>query len=71
MMNRRDFLGLSSAATAGLLLSSRPMAAAAVTAPGSGGQPRIPRWRGFNLPVLAADQHGVALRESDFEWMAA
>jgi endoglucanase len=71
MMNRRDFLGLSSAATAGLLLSSRPMAAAAATAPGSGGQPRIPRWRGFNLPVLAADQHGVALRESDFEWMAA
>lgn len=69
MMNRRDFIG-SSAAAAGLLLSPRTTAAAAATAPRSNGQPRIPRWRGFNLPVLAADQHGVALRESDFEWMA-
>jgi endoglucanase len=70
MMNRRDFIGSSATAAAGLLLSSRTMTAAAAAAPGSSGQPRISRWRGFNLPVLAGGQHGVALRESDFEWMA-
>ena len=65
MMNRRDFIGSSATAAAGLLLSSRAMAAAAAT-PESSGQPRIPRRRGFNLPVLAPNQRGVVLRESDF-----
>ena len=45
------------------------MAAAAAT-PELSGQPRIPRRRGFNLPVLAPNQRGVVLSESDFEWMA-
>jgi endoglucanase len=69
-MNQRDFIGSSGAAAAGLLLSSRTTAAAVAAASGSRGQPHIPRWRGFNLPVLGGAQRGVALRESDFEWMA-
>jgi endoglucanase len=69
MMNRRDFIGSSVTAAAGLVLSSRAIAAAA-SAPESSGQPHLPRRRGFNLPVQAPNQRGLALRESDFEWMA-
>jgi len=61
---------MSAAATAGLLLSSRTAAETATAALQPAGQPRIPRWRGFNLPALAGGQRGAAFRESDFEWMA-
>jgi endoglucanase len=66
-MNRRDFIGLSAAAAAGLLLSSSASPAAT---PQPSGQPRIPRRRGFNLPGMPGGQRGLAFRESDFEWMA-
>jgi hypothetical protein len=45
-MNRRDFLALSGAAAASVLL---PAGLRGQTAPGPRPQPRIPRWRGFNL----------------------
>ena len=68
-MNRRDFIGSSATAAAGLLLSSHTRAA--VTAvPRSGGQPRIPRRRGFNLPGWGGQASAAAPGEADFEWMA-
>jgi endoglucanase len=67
-MNRRDFLGLSAAAAAGLLLSSSASPAATLQ---PAGQPRVPRRRGFNLPPKPGGQRGLAFRESDFEWIAA
>jgi len=69
MMNRRDFIGSSATAAAGLLLSSHTMAAV-TAAPGSSGQPSIPRWRGFNLPGWGGHASATAPGESDFEWMA-
>jgi endoglucanase len=66
-MNRRDFLELSASTAATLLLSSATHAAAA-TAPKTK-QPRIPRWRGFNLTELTGGQRGHAFVESDFAWM--
>lgn len=62
-MTRREFISVSAAATAGVLVSS-PLAAAAVT------QPRIPRRRGFNLTELAGGLPDRTFRESDFAWMA-
>jgi len=64
-MNRRDFLGVSASAAAGLLLPSTMKATHAAST-----QPRIPRWRGFNLTELAGGQRGARFRESDFQWMA-
>lgn len=66
MMNRRDFIGSSAAAAAGLLLS--PRTAAATAAPVV--QPIIPRRRGFNLTELASGRRGIECKESDFQWMA-
>jgi endoglucanase len=63
-MTRRDFIGTATAAATGLLIS--PALRAATPRP----QPRIPRWRGFNLTELAGGQRGHAFRESDFQWMA-
>ncbi len=63
-MTRRDFIGTATAAATGLLISPALRAAA----PRS--QPRIPRWRGFNLTELTSGQRGQAFRESDFQWMA-
>ncbi|ACB73410.1 cellulase family glycosylhydrolase [Opitutus terrae] len=65
-MNRREFLKSSAAAAAGVLLSSRVSAAEAARR----SQPRIPRWRGFNLTELASGRRGQAFVESDFAWMA-
>jgi endoglucanase len=65
-MNRRTFLGTTAAATASLLLPSALRATSITPRP----QPRIPRWRGFNLTELTGSQRGQAFRESDFEWMA-
>jgi endoglucanase len=69
-MNRRDFLGVSAAAAASLLLPARTGAATAPAAAQPADQPRLPRRRGFNLPELASGRRGQAFHESDFEWMA-
>ncbi len=66
-MNRREFLGVSAAAAAGVLIPSALKAQPAV-APRP--QPRIPRWRGFNLQGVARGSPTLAFPESDFEWMA-
>lgn len=65
-MTRRDFIGTTAAAAAGLLLPSA-LPGTSITPPK---QPRIPRWRGFNLTELTGGQRGQAFRESDFAWMA-
>lgn len=33
-------------------------------------QPKIPRWRGFNLTELASGRRGQRYSEADFQWMA-
>ena len=63
-MNRRQFIGTSAAATAGLFLA--PSLKASLARP----QPKIPRWRGFNLTELTAGKRGQRFRKSDFQWMA-
>jgi endoglucanase len=68
-MDRREFITITGAATAGLLLLS-PSARAA-DAPRPAAQPRIPRRRGFNLTELSGGSRRQSIRESDFEWMAA
>ncbi len=68
-MKRRRFLGVSAAATAGLLLS-RPDAAAGSDALHPRRPPRIPRWRGFNLTELTGGERGRVFLESDFAWLA-
>ena len=70
-MNRRHFLSASAAATAGLLLPrSLPAQEEAAAAPAPTAQPKIPRWRGFNLTELTGGRRGQRFRRSDFEWMA-
>lgn len=65
-MTRRDFLGASAVTAAGVLLQSQLQGQpAAAPRP----QPRIPRWRGFNLTELTGGQRGHAYREMDFQWM--
>ena len=66
-MNRREFIGLSAAAAASLMIPSRLSAA---NAPVARPQPRIPRWRGFNLPELAGGHRGPVYHELDFQWLA-
>jgi endoglucanase len=68
-MNRREFLGLSAAAAAGLVVNGRgaepkPSTGKRVT------QPKIPRWRGFNLTELTGGQRGQRFHEEDFAMMA-
>ena len=65
-MNRRDFIGASTAAVAGVWLSTS-MKAGSPSA--SRSQPRIPRWRGFNLTELTGGKRGQSFREADFQWM--
>lgn len=67
-MTRRDFLKSSAAATAGLLLSGAVGRALDATPP-TRPQPKIPRWRGFNLTELAGGRPGRRFVESDFAWM--
>lgn len=67
-MNRREFLGASAAATAALLLGSRSGAAESAAA-AKRPQPKIPRWRGFNLTALTGGQRGHRFEESDFALM--
>lgn len=66
-MNRREFIGVSAAAAAGVLLSSTLKAQPAPAGPRP--QSHIPRWRGFNLTELTGGWHGRPFRESDFQWM--
>jgi endoglucanase len=66
-MTRRKFIGISAAAAAGALLASRG------TPRETGNprtQPRIPRWRGFNLQGTTRGSRMLSFSESDFEWMA-
>jgi endoglucanase len=65
-MNRRNFLAASVAGAAllGNGFTHRPAASL------EGPQPKIPRWRGFNLIELAGWEKNRAYRESDFDWMA-
>jgi endoglucanase len=67
-MTRRDFLKTSAAATAAVLLSN-PAAHALDSSRSPRPQPRIPRWRGFNLTELTGGQPGRRFVESDFAWM--
>jgi len=60
-MTRREFLGVS----AGALLLGPGCAGVA-----AGRQPRIPRWRGFNLTAMAGGRGPREFVESDFHWMA-
>lgn len=65
-MTRRDFLKTSVVATGAVLAGSALRAATPATVV----QPRIPRWRGFNLTELAGGRPGQTYVESDFAWMA-
>jgi endoglucanase len=64
VINRRSFLAQAVPVAASLLTSS--VHARLVPRP----QPKIPRWRGFNLTELAGGQRGQSYQESDFSWMA-
>ncbi len=67
MMTRRTFIGTSAAAAAGALL----VGPGCVTrGPAARSQPKIPRWRGFNLTEMNGQRRGVPFRESDFAWIA-
>lgn len=70
-MNRRTFLGATASAAAGLVIGSS-LRGQAGPAPGKTevAQPRIPRWRGFNLTELTGGKRGQSFRESDFQWMS-
>jgi len=67
-MTRREFLLSSAAASAGLLLASQAASPSGTEA--AVPQPKIPRWRGFNLTELTGGARGQAFRESDFALMA-
>jgi endoglucanase len=66
MITRRHFIGTSAAALAGAWVAG--------TARAQGGaarsQPKIPRWRGFNIQGASRGGRTLSFRESDFEWMA-
>jgi endoglucanase len=66
-MTRREFISSSAAAAAATLLPTR---ARGQDAPAARAQPRIPRWRGFNLTEMSGGMRGRPYRETDFEWMA-
>ncbi len=66
-MNRRRFLSSSAAAAAGALLAPSVLGQSQPTARA---QPKIPRWRGFNLTELTRGDRTASFRESDFAWMA-
>jgi len=68
-MDRRDFLSVSAAATAAVLLNG-PALCAEEAMRVNRSKPVIPRWRGFNLTELAGGKKGRRFLESDFAWMA-
>jgi endoglucanase len=65
-MTRREFLRRSAAAAAAALL---PALSRAQASPEPRPQPKIPRWRGFNLTEMNGPYRGRPYRETDFEWM--
>ena len=67
MMNRRHFIGVVGATTAGLVIQPQFSAAAALPEPTAS---KLPRWHGVNL--LEKFNHGqnAPFVESDFEWLA-
>jgi endoglucanase len=68
MVNRRNFLEISTAAAACMMLDPlRAQPTQTILRP----QPLIPRWRGFNLTELAGwGERHQRYQESDFSWMA-
>jgi len=66
-MTRRDFIGTSTAAAAAALLLPTALKAQPAATPRT--QPRIPRWRGFNLTELTRGDRGHEFKETDFAWM--
>jgi endoglucanase len=62
-MTRREFLQISAAAAAATLIP------ACASPQGGRRQPKIPRWRGFNLTEMNGPRRGQPYRETDFEWM--
>ncbi|HZZ17895.1 MAG TPA: cellulase family glycosylhydrolase [Opitutaceae bacterium] len=64
-MNRRDFLKLSAGAAAATIL---PACAGSPWSP-KRPQPKIPRWRGFNLTEMTG-MRAQPYVESDFQWMS-
>ena len=69
-MTRREFLHASAAAAAGLCLASPRLAAQPTSAPAPRPQPKIPRWRGFNLQGAQPGTARLAFPEADYEMMA-
>lgn len=67
-MTRREFLKTSAVVTAGAMLSTS--LSGAETTPAPRPQPKIPRWRGFNLTELTGGRPGQRYREADFALMA-
>jgi len=65
-MHRREFLALTAAASAAALL---PAALRAQVAPAPRPQPKIPRWRGFNLTEMTGGKSQPFV-ETDFQWMS-
>ncbi len=69
-MTRRDFLKASAAAGVGAAFAGSTLGSAVEPAPTRPRpQPKIPRWRGFNLTELARGERGHHFVESDFAWM--
>ena len=62
-MTRREFLQISGAAAAAALVPG------CMSTPTARRQPKIPRWRGFNLTELNGPKRGSSYRERDFQWM--
>jgi endoglucanase len=69
-MTRRDFIFLSTGAATAAGLGAWGAESRSAPMPAPVGQPKIPRWRGFNLTELTGGQRGQAFRETDFQWMA-
>jgi endoglucanase len=62
MITRRNFIGACAGAAAAALVPG--LAAAGPR------QPRIPRWRGFNLQGDSPRHPGISYSEQDLDWMA-
>ncbi len=67
-MTRRDFIKTSAVTAVGILAAGKSTAASG-GGPAAQPQPRIPRWRGFNLTELAGGRRGQNFLESDFALM--
>jgi endoglucanase len=68
-MQRRTFISLAAAGTAGLVTAS--LARAQQAPVNTIKQPSIPRWRGFNLTEMTGGHRNRRFVKRDFEWMKA